>query len=118
MSTSGKEDVVCFTHGRFALVYNKCEDRQQMKCDRKPYNTRIKLSCPFHSLAYEIECHERAAQAKKLLHPVLKRGHSKLCYIIRFRSKDVALDRLHYELSTNLGLPQTYMHEKLGTTYH
>ena len=41
--------------------------------------------------------------------------------MLRFRSKDVPLERLHYQLSTNLGLLQsnlTYMHEKVGTHYH
>ena len=113
----------CEFHPQRVCTCNKCEDREQIKCDGKPYHTRIKLSCPFHSLAYEIGCHERAAQVKKLVHPVLKRGHSNCVkashnVLIRFRSKDVALDRLHYELSTNLGLLQanlTYMHEKFPT---
>ncbi len=41
--------------------------------------------------------------------------------MIRFRSKDIFLERLHYQLSTNLGLLQanmTYMHAKFGVTYH
>ena len=52
--------------------------------------------------------------------PILKRGHSNALkashnMFIRFRSKDVSLERLHYQLSTNLGLLQanlTYMHSK------
>ena len=63
---------------------------------------------------------------KKLVHPILKRGHSNAVeashnVLIRFRSKDVFLERLHYQLSTNLGLLQanlTYMHDKFGTSYH
>ena len=38
-----------------------------------------------------------------------------------FRSKDVALKKLHYEVSTNLGLLQsnmTYISEKRGIEYH
>ena len=51
-----------------------------------------KLSCPFHALAYDIECKERA---DKLVHPILKRaGHIGICEIsseifhlfIRFRN--------------------------------
>ena len=69
---------------------------------------------------------ERASQASKLVHPVLKRGHSNAVeashnVLIRFRSKDISLERLHYHLSTNLGLLQanlTYMHAKHGTSYH
>ncbi len=82
----------------------------------------MQVSCS----GYEIECHERAGQAGKLIHPILKRGHSNACeashnVLIRFRSKAIALERLHYTLSTNLGLLQanlTYMHAKLGTSYH
>ena len=68
----------------------------------------------------------RASQASRLVHPVLKRGHSNLVeashnVLIRFRSKDISLERLHYHLSTNLGLLQanlSYMHAKCGTSYH
>ena len=41
--------------------------------------------------------------------------------LIRFRSKDIFLERLHDQLSTNLGLLQanmTYMHARFGVTYH
>ena len=86
----------------------------------------MKLDCDFHALLYEIECTERAAQASKLVHPILKRVHSNAVeashnVFIRFRSKDIYLERLHYQLSTNLRLLQanlTYMHAKLGTSYH
>ena len=40
---------------------------------------------------------------------------------IWFRSKHIFLERLHYQLSTNLGLLQanlTYMHKRFGTSYH
>ena len=60
------------------------------------------------------------------MHPILKRGHSNAVEVshtilIRLRSKDIFLERLHYHLSTNLGLLQvnlTYMHAKFGTSYH
>lgn len=63
---------------------------------------------------------------KKLVHPILKRGHSNFLeashnVLLRLRSKDISLERLHYQLSTNLGLLQanlTYMHNKEGTSYH
>ena len=92
----------------------------------KLYKTRLKLDCEFHALLYEIECMGRASQASRLVHPVLKRGHSNLVeashnVLIRFRSKDISLERLHYHLSTNLGLLQanlSYMHAKRGTSYH
>ena len=67
--------------------------------------------CEFHAMLYEIECTDRAALASKLVHPILKRGHSNACeashsVLIRFRSKQIPLQRLHSHLSTNLGLLQ------------
>ena len=86
----------------------------------------MKLDCEFHALLYEIECMERAKLASQLVHPILKRGHSNAVetshsVLIRFRSKDISLERLHYHVSTNLGLLQanlTYMNAKRGTSYH
>ena len=117
----------CDFHPLRVCTCKTCEDKWDIKCEGEPYKTtRSKLDCEFHSLAYEIECRERASQVEKLVHPVLKRGHSNACeashnVLIRFRSKDVALERLHYHVSTNLGLLQanlTYMHAKFGSTYH
>ena len=56
-------------------ICKKCGDKEQIECEGKPYKTRMKLDCDFHALLYEIECTERAAQASKLVHPILKRGH-------------------------------------------
>ena len=97
-----------------------------IECEGKAYKTRFRLDCKFHALLYEIECHERANQAEELIHPVLKRGHFNALetshhVFIRFWSKDVFLQRLHYHLATNLALLQanlTYMHAKYGTKYH
>ena len=113
----------CDFHPLWVCTCKKCGDKEQIGC---PYKTRMKLGCDFHALLYEIECTERAAQASKLVHPILKCGHSNAVeashnVFIRFRSKDIYLERLHYQLSTNLGLLQanlTYMHAKLGTSYH
>ena len=99
---------------------NKCEDKESLECAGKPYRTCIKLSCPFHALAYEIECDERAAHVSKILHPVLKRGHSNASHNV-LMSKHIFLERLHYQLSTNLGLLQanlTYRQKPFGTSYH
>lgn len=116
----------CDFHPLRVCSCNNCDKKEQIECEGKPYKTRMKLDCEFHALLYEIECTERAAQATKLVHPILKRGHSNAVeashnVLIRFRSKDIFLERLHYQLSTNLGLLQsnlTYMHTKLGTSYH
>ena len=37
---------------------------------------QIKLTCPFHILAYKIEIKHQAAMGDELVHPELKRGHS------------------------------------------
>ena len=122
--TSEREEGVTSTH--LGCARAKSAGTRNKECEGKPYKTRMKLDCDFHALLYEIECTERAAQASKLVHPILKRGHSNAVeashnVFIRFRSKDIYLERLHYQLSTNLGLLQanlTYMHAKLGTSYH
>ena len=119
------EEGRCEFHPLRVCTCGECEG-EPIKCEGKPYHTRIPLSCPFHILAYKIDCHYRASQAKQLVHPILKRGHSNSLeashnVLLRFRSKDVPLERLHYQLSTNLGLLQanlTYMYEKVGTHYH
>ena len=102
-----------------------CQQTKRITCEGQPYKTRMKLDCEFHAQVYEIECKERVAQAGQLVHPILKQGHSNAVeashnVLIRFRSKDTFLERLHYQLSTNLGLLQanmTYMRAKLGTSY-
>ena len=84
------------------------------------------LSCPLHALAYQIECSHRANQASEIIDPELGRGHSNACEVTftvfpKFRPKDTALHRLHYQASTNLALIQssmTYLYEKRGSGYH
>ena len=53
------------------------------------------LSCPFHLLAYEIECLEGA---EMLVHSIMKMGHSNWLEAshIHFRPKHINLERLHY----------------------
>ena len=84
------------------------------------------MTCPFHALAFEIECHSRASQAKQIIHEKLGRGHSNYPeashnVLIRFRSKDKNLQRVHYIVSTNLGLLQSnmsWLSKKHGQSYH
>ena len=89
----------CDYHPLVVCSCGACENKDQ------PYKTKF---CKFHALLYEIECHARAKQVKELIHPVLKRGHSNASHnvFIRFRSKDISLERLHYHVSTNLALLQ------------
>ena len=110
----------CDFHQLQVCVCNECENKEQITCNGKPYKTKMKLDCAFHALVYEIECYERTSQVK------IKRGHSNSVeashnVLLRFRSKDIYLERLHYELSTNLGLLQanmTYMHATFDSSYH
>ena len=114
----------CEFHPLRVCTCKACDDPEQITCTGELYKTRTKLDCKFHALLYEIECIERAKLASKLVHPILKRGHAVEAshnVLIRFRFKDISLERLHYHVSTNLGLLQanlTYMHAKLGTSYH
>ena len=114
----------CDFHDLVSCTCGKCGD--EIHCEGKQYKTRNPLHCPFHALAFEIECDNRASQATELIHPELGRGHSNLPeashnVLIRFRSKNLNLQRLHYIVSTNLGLLQsnmTWLLKKRGITYH
>ena len=86
----------------------------QLACEGKPYKTKLMLKCKFHALLYEIECYERGFQAKQLVYPVLKSGHSNAVeeshnVLIRLRSKAIPLEMTHYHVSANLGLIQSDM---------
>ncbi len=93
----------------------KCE-KDDMKCPGKEYQSTNVLTCPLHSLAYEIECNHRAEHASEIIDPELGRCHSNACEATfsvfpKFRPKDVGLQRLHYQAST-------YLYEKRGPQYH
>ena len=64
----------CDFHQLQVCSCGECEDGEDLKCEGKDYHSRYVLTCPFHSLAYEIECHERAGISEQLVHPILKRG--------------------------------------------
>ena len=113
----------CEFHPLRVCTCKKCDDSEEIKYIGKLYKTRVKLDCEFHALLYEIECMERAKLASQLVHPILKRGYSNAVetshnVLIRFRSKNISLERLHYHASTNLGLLQdnlTYMQKRRST---
>ena len=99
-----------------------CEDEEKLQCEGKDYHTRYLLSCPLHSLAYEIECHARASMSEQLLHAILKRGHSnwlEVCQCIyslqtkAYPSGETSL------CGFNRACPNmTYMYKKRGPQYH
>ena len=116
----------CEFHSKTVCSCGKCPEHGNHECTGKPYKTKNKLTCQFHSLAYKIDIENRAALADSLVHPLLKRGHSNFPeashnVLIRFRSKSIFLERLHYQLSTDLGLLQanmTYDRKIKGSEYH
>ena len=116
----------CEFHALKLCSCGQCEDRNHPRCQGKDYHTREVLSCPFHLLVYEIECHTRAEMANQLVHETLKRGHSNWLegshnVFIRFRPKHIFLERLHYHVATNLALLQanmTHEYDQQGAAYH
>ena len=70
------------------------ENVKRKMSEGKEYHTREVLSCPFHLLVYKIECFVRARMADKLVHKILKRGHSNWLesshnIFIRYRPKHI-----------------------------
>ena len=56
------EDGKCDFHSLTLCSCGQCGEGD-MKCEGKAYKTRNTLTCPYHSLAYQIECEKRAQQA-------------------------------------------------------
>ena len=52
-----------------------CED-YNIQCEGEDYHSKNPLTCLFHSLAYEIECYNRALQSSQIIRPERERGHS------------------------------------------
>ncbi|EDO39153.1 predicted protein [Nematostella vectensis] len=101
-------------------------DEDDIRCEGVPYSTSVRLECPFHHMAYRIECELRAQDAASVIHPEMGRGHSNICeahfsVLPHFRSKSQSLNRLHYIASTNCGLAQgnmTWCYKNYGPQYH
>ena len=115
----------CDFHPLLVCSCGKCE-KDDMKCPGKEDQSAHVLTCPLHALAYEIECNHRADHAREIIDPELGRGHSNACEATftvfpKFRPKDIGLQRLHYQASTNLALilsSTTYLYSKCGPHYH
>ena len=116
----------CDFHPLFVCSCGSCNDKYNLKCHGKPYKSDHVLKCPFHALAYKLECQEKAGLADVLIHPEMGKvttnpveaSHNVL---VRYRSKNLNLARLHYHVSTNIGLIQgcmTYLFAKRGPRYH
>ena len=115
----------CDFHNQLVCSCGKCEDAE-LSCCGKVYHTTYVLSCPLHALAYEIECFHRANHAEEIIDPELGKGNSNACEATftvfpKFRPKNVGLQCLHYQASTNLALVQssmTYLSKRRGIEYH
>ena len=116
----------CQFHPLSMYSCGKCPGKDNYKCEGKEYHTREVLNCPFHLLVYKIACYVRSQMADKLVHEFFKRGHSNWLesshnVFIRFRPKHIFLERLHYHVSTNIGLLQANMtneYHQQGAAYH
>ena len=53
----------------------ECADGN-LNCNGKEYKTRLKLSRPYHTLAYRIELNYRSKQAEKVIDKDLGRVHT------------------------------------------
>ena len=97
-----------------------------MKCQGQPYRSAHPVKCQFHGLAYETEGAERAKNAKSVIDPELRKGHSNLpeatfSVLTKFRAKDTNLHQKHYQASTNLGLIQnnmSWLFKEKGAQYY
>lgn len=101
------EDGKCSFHPQLTCSCGKCNE--ELKCEGKPYQSKYILSCPLHSMVYELECEARARKASSVIHDKLGKGHLNLCeaafnVLPRFRAKKLVLHRLTYMTLTNWGL--------------
>uniref|UniRef100_A0A1X7TCB3 Uncharacterized protein n=1 Tax=Amphimedon queenslandica TaxID=400682 RepID=A0A1X7TCB3_AMPQE len=61
----------CFFHDLTVCDCGKCK-KSDITCQGKPYKTKNILSCPFHSLAYEIACEAVIDKSKQIIHEDLE----------------------------------------------
>lgn len=121
----GNEDFKCDFHPLLLCSCGKC-GAGEVHCKPKRYTTFHRLTCPYHKLAYEIECHYRSTQAKTVILSELGKGatnqlESAHSALIRFRKKNWNIKRLHYHVSTYLGLMESnmsFMINVKGVQYH
>ena len=86
----------CDFYPQIVCSCGECDKKYEPACEGKAYKTTNKITCPYHVLAYEIECHNRAEQAEDLIHPELGRGHTN-----QLESANSALIRFELEPPEN-----------------
>ena len=119
------DGVKCFFHNLTVCDCGKCK-KSDITCHGKPYKTKNILSCPFHSLAYEIACEAVIAKSKQIIHEELGCCHTSITesshkVLLQFRTKNLNLQMLHYYVSTSLGLIRSnmsWMYVHKGPAYH
>jgi len=89
----------CNFHALINCMCGKCEDGNAL-CVCEAYKSKNAFTCPFHSLAYKIECSNRAAQASQIIHSELGQRHSNYPeashnVLTKFRSKDKYLQSIY-----------------------
>ena len=116
------ENGSCSFHPQLTCSCGKCND--EIKCMGMAYQSKYTLSCPLHSMAYELECEVRASKASSVIHDQLGKGHSNLCeaafsVLPRFRAKHLALHWLTYMTLTSWGLISclSFLQEVYGSDY-
>lgn len=116
----------CDFHELVVCSCGECKGKKRITCEGKKYKSTLLLDCPYHTLAYFVELHNRSEQADKVIDKELGRGHtnqleSANSALIRFRKKCWNIQRVHYISATNLGLLEsnlTFMQGIRGTFYH
>ena len=120
------EDGSCNFHSPRKCTCGTCEIGSELQCERKAYQSKNKLTCPFHALCYVIVLSDIAAESTKIIHREMLRCNSILCessfsVVTKYRGKDKALEQRSYECFTDMGLLQsnlTWARNTWGDDYH
>ena len=91
------EDGECDFHPLRVCSCGNCSDDEDFKCNGKEYQSKHPLTCPLHSLVYEIECANRAKHADEIIDLDLGRGHSNACEATFSVFKKFGLKMWHYK---------------------
>ena len=116
----------CDFHPLVVYSCGNCLSTDKLQCAGKEYASKNVLRCDLHSLTYEIECDHRAEPTAEVIDPEFGRSHSNPCesnfsVLTKYCPKHTNLHRLHYQVSTNIGLIQssmTYLFGRRRSSYH
>ena len=87
------ENGSCSFHPQLTCSCGKCND--EIKCMGMAYQSKYTLSCPLHSMAYELECEVRASKASSVIHDQLGRGTRTCVKQLSAYCQDFVLTILH-----------------------